>query len=222
MNARHIISGFFCSVDDDPAAQAFSDYSTVIDALKYAAFNEIHPDFEFANAFPGDHYRLLSGLISTINPEIMLDIGTYRGCSSRVMVDNSSENSCVYTFDITGWQEFDWTVLTEDDFESKRLTQLLEDLSDFSIFTKYLNLFECADFIMLDGPKDGSFEETLLGYLSAKELPNKTRWLFIDDIRFENMYKLWRSIASPKIDLSSFGHFSGSGLVNIQEGLKLI
>jgi hypothetical protein len=75
---------------------------------------------------------------------------------------------------------------------------------------------------MLDGPKDGSFEETLLGYLSAKELPNKTRWLFIDDIRFENMYKLWRSIASPKIDLSSFGHFSGSGLVNIQEGLKLI
>jgi len=221
MNARHVISGFFCSVDDDPAAQSFSDYSTVIDAIKYAAFNKIQPDFEFANAFPGDHYRLLSGLISTINPEIMLDIGTYRGCSSRVMLDNSSETSRVYTFDVIGWDKFDWTVLTEKDFESKRLTQLLEDLSGSYVFSKYLSFLECADFIMLDGPKDGSFEETFLRYLSSSKLSNKTRWLFIDDIRFDNMYKLWRSIASPKIDLSSFGHFSGSGLVNIQEGLML-
>jgi hypothetical protein len=35
------------------------------------------------------------------------------------------------------------------------------------------------------------------------------------------MIDLWRSIESPKLDITSFGHFSGSGLVDISKGLLL-
>ena len=74
---------------------------------------------------------------------------------------------------------------------------------------------------MCDGPKDGVFERTFASLLTTIEFPKKDRWLLLDDIRFPSELPLWRLIASPKIDLTSFGHFSGTGLVNISEGLKL-
>jgi len=72
---------------------------------------------------------------------------------------------------------------------------------------------------MLDGPKDDEFERTFLHLCCRLKPFNRPRWLLIDDIRFENMVHLWRSIKSPKLDISSFGHFSGTGLVNIEKGL---
>ena len=35
------------------------------------------------------------------------------------------------------------------------------------------------------------------------------------------MTSLWRSINSPKIDATSFGHWSGTGIVDIKDGLKI-
>ena len=78
-----------------------------------------------------------------------------------------------------------------------------------------------ADFIMCDGPKDGVFERTVYSLLSTLNFPSKPRWLLLDDIRFTSEMTSWRLICSPKVDLTSFGHFSGTGLVNITEGLKL-
>lgn len=218
---RHVISSEFFSLDDDPASQNFSDYPYVIEALLYASFNKITPDFEYANIYPGEHYRLLSGLVKVLNPKICVDIGTYRGCSARVMLDNSNESCQTYTFDIEDWKSFDWTVLKERDFESNKLKFIKEDLGEQEIFEKYIMLLSEADFIMLDGPKNDVFEELILTRLREANLCRKPRWLFIDDIRFPNMQKLWRRIQSPKLDLSSFGHFSGSGLVNIGKGLFL-
>ena len=221
MDARHIITGVICSVDDDPAAQAFSDYPLVIQAIEYAAYNRIEPDFTFANAFPGDHYRILSGLIKNIKPKLMVDIGTYRGCSARIMLDKSSDCSSVLTYDLYAYDTFDWTVLQPDDFTSGRLTQHLKDLSDTKTFEEHKSYLDEAEFIMLDGPKDDRFERVFLEHLASISMTTKPRWLLIDDIRFDNMYALWRRIQSPKIDLSSFGHFSGTGLVNIEKGLML-
>jgi hypothetical protein len=45
--------------------------------------------------------------------------------------------------------------------------------------------------------------------------------LIVDDIQFVNMIDFWRSISSPKLDVSSFGHWSGTGIVDISEVLKL-
>ena len=79
-----------------------------------------------------------------------------------------------------------------------------------------------ADFIMCDGPKDGIFEKRFYSLLSTLNFPVKDRWLFLDDIRFPSEMPSWRLICSPKIDLTSFGHFSGTGLVNISNGFDLI
>ena len=220
MCARHVIQGSFSSLDDDPATQSFTDYELVAEAIKFAASEPILPDFEFANVFPGEHYRILSGLLKVLKPAFLIDIGTYRGCSARVMLDSTGSYSTVYTYDLYDYLSFDWTVLKEQDFASGRLQQHLVNLINPDIFEQHKMLLNRADFIMLDGPKDDHFEKTLLHMMRTVEFSDKPRWLFIDDIRFTNMQDLWRSIKSPKLDLSSFGHFSGTGLVDISLGIR--
>lgn len=221
MCARHVISSSFSSLDDDLATQIFSDYDFVTQAIWFASTAPIIPDFEFANVFPGEHYRLLAGLVALQQPKSLIDIGTYRGCSARVMLDYSDAASHVATYDLIDYKGFDWTVLTEEDFDSGRLKQHLVNLIEPDVFEEHKTPLNNADFIMLDGPKDGHFEERFLHLLKTIEFSDKPRWLFIDDIRFDNMQDLWRSIKSPKLDLSSFGHFSGTGLVNIQKGFLI-
>lgn len=221
MCARHVIPSSFSSLDDDLATQIFSDYEYVTQAIWFASTAPIIPDFEFANVFPGEHYRLLAGLVALHKPKLLIDIGTYRGCSARVMLDYSGDTSRVATYDLIDYKGFDWTVLKEEDFESGRLEQHLVNLIEPDIFEAHKDALSNADFIMLDGPKDGHFEERFLHLLKTVEFSDKPRWLFIDDIRFDNMQDLWRSIKSPKLDVSSFGHFSGTGLVNIQEGFLI-
>ena len=43
----------------------------------------------FLNVFPGEHYRLLAGLILELQPELVFEIGTYTGMSARVICDYS-------------------------------------------------------------------------------------------------------------------------------------
>jgi hypothetical protein len=106
------------------------------------------------------------------------------------------------------------------DFDDGLVTQILEDLSEQRSFEKHRGTLNSADLIFLDGPKDGVFEYTLSRLLTTlKPKPNK--YLILDDIRFLNMSRLWKSIASPKIDLTSFGHWSGTGLVDISLPLMI-
>lgn len=226
MFVRHVIESACWSVDDDEAAQNFSDWDLVCKAVFFAAKTRLDIDNPFANAFPGDHYRLLSGILSVLDNSYSLrsivDIGTHYGTGTRVMLDYAPEAK-VTTFDVTAWDKFPTTYLTESDFASNggRLTQHLDDLHYEDAFDKHKQLLVDADFIMCDGPKDGIFERSFLTKLSSISFTTKPRFLFLDDIRFASEMPLWRHIQSPKADLTSFGHFSGSGLVNISEGLKL-
>ena len=38
--------------------------------------------------------------------------------------------------------------------------------------------------------------------------------VMFDDIRMWNMIKIWRDIKRSKMDLTSFGHWSGTGMVH--------
>lgn len=221
MGIRHIFQTYALSLDDDEATQNFTDYKLVLSAIEYAATRRIEPDFEYANTFPGEHYRILSGLIRAANPRVVIDIGTYRGCSARVAVDNSSTACTVHTFDLFDHLTFDWTVLNEMDFTTGYLVQHCENLINQDVFEKHKQLLIDSDFIILDGPKDSEFELKFLKLLASLKGTNKPKWLFMDDIHFDNMLPLWREIKSPKLDLTSFGHFSGSGLVDIRNGLQL-
>ena len=220
-SVRQHIETYCLSVDDDPAAQCFGDYLLVCGAVLFASQIEIDCANTFANAFPGDHYRLLAGLLHYTKPLCIIDIGTHYGTGTRVMCDYAPKAD-ICTFDVIPWESFETTYLYPSDFVTGggKVTQYLDDLSDPLVFDRHKGLIERADFIMCDAPKDGAFEEKFYRLLAGMKLTKKPRWLFLDDIRFTSELLSWRRIQSPKIDLTSFGHYSGTGLVDISEGFK--
>ena len=88
------------------------------------------------------------------------------------------------------------------------------DLTDLTEYRKYSHLFQNADIIFMDAPKDGIFEPKMVEIL-LKLTPKKDRILVMDDIWFDCMQPLWRSIKCPKIDITSLGHWSGTGIVDL-------
>jgi hypothetical protein len=56
-----------------------------------------------------------------------------------------------------------------------------------------------------------------MGHVSGIELAPQAL-LVMDDIRFPNMAPLWHRIAAPKADFTSFGHWSGTGVVRWRRG----
>lgn len=218
---RHVIQSAVISVDDDPAAQQFDQHAFIASAIFEASRLHLDIPGEFVNVFPGDHYRLLAALIKLFQPQLMVDIGTFTGLSARVMGAYSSSTAEVVTFDVVPYNEIPGTVLDTQICTALTIDQYIQDLSDPAVFEANKELLQKADFIMCDGPKDGQFEPKFIQLLANLEFPVKKRWMLMDDIRFLEMAGLWRAIQSPKIDLTSFGHFSGTGLVDISNGLIL-
>lgn len=212
------------SIDDDSATQNFPAWDYVLKAIKTASLCQINCDNEFVNAFPGDHYRILAGLITHLDrssgPLTLVDIGTHYGTSARTMLDFSEENDQVITYDVAPIENYCTRYITEHDFNT-RLTQHVVNIVEPESWLAHKEILINADFIMCDGPKDGVFEASFFELLASTELTKKPRWLFLDDIRFPSEMIYWRLIDSPKVDLTSVGHFSGTGLVDISEGLKL-
>ena len=78
---------------------------------------------------------------------------------------------------------------------------------------RHAELFRTAEVIFADGPKDGRFEQVLLDRLEEIGLPQRPLVVF-DDIRVWNMLAIWRGVRHPKLDITSFGHWSGTGLID--------
>jgi hypothetical protein len=109
------------------------------------------------------------------------------------------------------WDRFPDTWLEKGDFASGRLVQHLDDLSRPEVFARHADLLAGADLLFLDGPKDVLTERALIKHLGG--LAWKSRPLVVfDDIRLVNMIQIWRELDRPKLDLTSFGHWSGTGL----------
>ena len=224
-SSRHCLPSLVASIDDDFSTQGNSSLlAELLPAVSKASSLEISanqelPDSPFLNIFPGEHYRLLAGLVSHIKPSKCVDIGTFTGMSAKTMVDFSPQNCKIHTFDILPWDSFR-THLSQEQFASGKIVQHLADLSQKSVFSQYSHLLDDADVIFCDAPKDDIFERKFLENLSQFEFKKKRRLLFLDDIKFINMFSVWRSIESPKLDMTSFGHWSGTGVVDVSEGLR--
>jgi len=164
------------------------------------------------DVWPGEHYKLLAGLIKELAPRQVIEIGTSTGLSALTIKQFLSEDANVTTYDILPWQEFDATVLKAEDFDS-RLTQLICDLSDPSVFDQHRDLLKKADFVFIDAAKDSTQEDLFLANFDTLEFDNDPIFMF-DDVRLWNMLRTWREIKRPKLDVTSFGHWSGTGLVD--------
>jgi predicted O-methyltransferase YrrM len=163
--------------------------------------------------WPGEHYKLLAGLIVVLKPKRVIEIGTLAGWSALSIKGNLPLGSELITIDIIPWTEIKDTALIPSDFEDGGLRQVIGDLSDPAFFASFAETLSGCDLLFVDAPKNVTFETTLLQQLSTIRLPDKALVIF-DDIRNWNMLKIWRNISRAKLDLTSFGHWTGTGIID--------
>jgi predicted O-methyltransferase YrrM len=168
---------------------------------------------DFTRIWPGEHYRLLAALVKLLQPKRVIEVGTFRGLSTLALKKFLPAAGRITTFDVVPWDSLADTCLRPEDFEDDRLQQQIGDLSDATAFELHRNLIQETELLFVDGPKDGVFERKLLQQLETVDF-HKPLLVVMDDIRFWNMLAIWQDIARPKLDLTSFGHWSGTGLVD--------
>lgn len=168
-------------------------------------------EVDYISIYPGEHYKMLAALMDIVQPKTVIELGTHLGYSSLCMKKYLPQNGAVYTFDVIPWNGFPETILKETDFDGQ-LVQYLDDTTEEAGFNKHRALFENADIIFMDALKDGVQEYKFLKHFSTVKFKNKCLFVF-DDIRLWNMLDIWFHMDKPKLDLTSFGHWSGTGLV---------
>jgi hypothetical protein len=129
-------------------------------------------------------------------------------------------SSNLLTFDTLHWRNNPQTVLTSLDFTDQRLAFYTDDLSDELLMAPWHLVLSETELFFIDAPKDGITEQRILANLSSIPF-KKPPILIFDDIRLMNMIGVWRGIKYPKLDVTSFGHWSGTGLVLLKALSKI-
>ena len=219
-SARHIEYSTISSADDNPGKPNDYLFDAALKSVQRArkismaaVSARMTETPRYPDVWPGEHYQLLGGMIAELQPASVIEIGTFTGLSALAMREYLPSGSKLTTFDILPWQSIPGTSLKPEDFASGNLAQILGDVADSGVMDKHADLFRNADLFFVDGPKDGVFEHRFLRQLSRIGLPKEPLLVF-DDIRVWNMLAIWRGITKPKLDLTSFGHWSGTGLVH--------
>lgn len=84
---------------------------------------------DHVNRWPGEHFRLLAGLVSVLRSRHVVEIGTFSGRSARALEHRLPADGKITTYDLIPWDSFSETALTTQLFASRRVTQVLADLS---------------------------------------------------------------------------------------------
>ncbi|ADU38164.1 O-methyltransferase [Variovorax paradoxus] len=218
--ARHKEVSIIASMDDEPARPsrrlmdiALQAVSVAIDVALPIYEGRASKEPHWFDTWPGEHYRLLAALVRTLKPKTVIEIGTFTGMGTLALAQDLQPSGTLTTFDLLAWNSFADTWLAPADFSEGRVRQVLHDISTPGGIEPHRALFESADLIFVDGPKDGRTEADILVNLSTLNLSRNVVVVF-DDIRVVNMIDIWRRVAQPKLDLTSFGHWSGTGLID--------
>lgn len=217
-SARHYKRTFVASPDDEASQPSREVINTTLEAVRKTldvditdVCKRLPPVSWNPQMWPGEHYRLLAGFVAHLQPKTVIEIGTDTGLSALCLLKYLPSDGHLATFDLIPWKDISNTCLNQNDFADGRFTQELADLSNPAMFEKYAPLIAKADFIFADGPKDGKFEYAFFDHLNSVKF-EKAPYILFDDIRDRNMLGFWRKLKKPKLDISSFGHWTGTGL----------
>lgn len=180
-----------------------------VDLSKLSARIKDGPDYPAI--WPGEHYKLLAGFVKHLQPDVVVEIGTFRGIGTLALANDLPSSGMIATFDPVAWHQVSTTALTQNDF-SDQFIQYNDDLASMDAARKHESLLKSADIVFIDAAKDVVMERAFIKNLKAVGLKPNAIVIF-DDIRLWNMLGIWRSIDFPKLDLTSFGHWSGTGVV---------
>ena len=171
------------------------------------------PD-DIVGTWPGEHYALLAGLVSVLRPLRIVEIGTAEGMSALTLKKHLPSSGRLVTYDLIPWQQYPNVCLEEGDFADGRLRQEIADLSDERVFEAHRKELEQTDLFFIDAAKDGKLEHRLIHNLEQLKFSRPPIVVF-DDIRVWNMLRIWSELRWPKLDLTSFGHWSGTGICEL-------
>jgi predicted O-methyltransferase YrrM len=226
--SRHYKRTFAASADDEASRPTRAVIHFAVDIIQHTIDVDIsdicqrlHPTrAKVVQTWPGEHYRLLAGTVATQKPKTVVEIGTETGLSALCLLKYLPAGSKLITFDLIPWNKFSNTVLRQEDFASGQLRQEIADLSDPAMFKKHVDLISQADLLFLDGPKDGKFEPAFAALLNTIQY-SKAPWILFDDIRDLHMLRFWRELRYSKLDFTSFGSWTGTGLVYWDSNLTI-
>jgi predicted O-methyltransferase YrrM len=217
---RHAEPTVVCSLDDEPwrpnkrlfdlAARLAAESPSVEHPLLGARPGTSPRWFE---VFPGEHYHLLTAACRILEASIVWEFGTDTGMGTVALSEGIGKEGKVFTVDIDPWTSKQGPWVIADDFAGGRIIQIISDMKDAALFATHAVQLAEADLIFVDGPKDGFTESAFLERLMRVSF-RKHPIVIFDDIRLMTMLTVWRGIQRPKMDLTSFGHWSGTGLID--------
>ncbi|MES2829679.1 MAG: hypothetical protein V4687_16070 [Bacteroidota bacterium] len=141
-----------------------------------------------------EHYKLLAYLANQFDNIIISDIGSYKGCSALALSVN--ETNLVESYDVS-----DMVAMPLEP------TNIQFFITDKVVCNQVLK----SSLICLDTIHDGIHERAVIDFLIEN---NWKGLLILDDIHhFPEQNKLWNEITLRKEDLTSIGHWAGSGLI---------
>jgi predicted O-methyltransferase YrrM len=219
VSARHVEWTVISSADDLMPQPSRRLIDLALDAGRDAANIDLSDlgtrcqsplDAQFLNLWPGEHYRLLAAMTRRLAAKRVIEVGTATGMSALAL---RSAGARVTTYDVVPWSEFGTTLLRPSDFDDG-IEQRIGDLSRPEYFGTQENDLRGADFIFVDGPKNGVFERAFTDLL-LPALEGTNTIVVFDDIRLMSMVALWRELPVPKLDATSLGHWSGTGLIHL-------
>lgn len=223
VRVRHAEYSLLYSLDDEPVrpSERLLDLAlAAVAAARTVSLDDVDARVPattfFPNVWPGEHYRLLAGLVIALRPVLVVEIGTAAGTSALTLRKYLPPGARLATFDVVPWDRFPGTYLRPDDFADGALVQHVDDLTDAAAFARHRDLLAGADLIFVDAAKDGVMEHVFVERFRSVPFRRPPVVVF-DDIRLWNMLRLWRELPYPKLDLTSFGHWSGTGLVDWDE-----
>lgn len=168
---------------------------------RYIEWN--YDQLQFFEMPPGkNHCKLLAYLSNQLSDgSKVADLGTYCGASAIALASNPEVN--VRTYDVTDF-------LPSDKLTCKNLQNVSFIRADCK--ERISELLDCLIIFLDIAPHDGIQEAIIF----LKLLEGKFRGLLIcDDIKCSQftIQHWWEQIPLKKYDLTSFGHWSGTGVV---------
>jgi len=175
--------------------------------------------YEDVKKLPGDeHYMFLAALSMQLKNKKIIELGTHNGRSAVSLNYGNlklNNNNTIYTYDIVNY-------LAPNIFYNTNIIYKIENLFEPNNLEINKEHILSSDLIFIDvDPHEGVIEYEMYLWL---EKNNYKGLILYDDILLEeghmgvysgnSMKKFWNKISDKyKLDLSSVGHYSGTGIV---------
>lgn len=124
IQASHFEYSMIASLHDDPVGPDPDLIALSLEASRAAAGIDLKKSLEkrssvpsYVHLWPGEHYRLLAGLVQVLRPKVVIEIGTSTGLSALCMKPFLPAGGKIETFDIVPWNSYPNTVFEKADFD---------------------------------------------------------------------------------------------------------